>query len=241
MLRVISRRKLRRDFRTELIRAHVRGKSFVDVGCMWGIHGFYCFQAEKYGATRSIGVDVYPASSKFLDTIEENCSMVEFIQGDINEDKVCQKIGKIDVVLSTGVLYHMPNLIQYLLSIQKICKEKFILGTMLIPEMGEIKNGAIFYPFLPEKDRELWNQKIGRQRAITSPYDATDGYGNWFWGLTPSCVEALLACAGFRVSTKYIEGSTGLFVCDVRGKPMEASSGPWTNPRNYQRSNPNDT
>jgi len=225
-------RKFSGDLRTELIKENVPGKSFVDVGCMWGIHGYYCFQAEKHGANRSIGVDIYPPSDEFLETKKEQNSTVEFIQGDINEDELCETIGKVDIVLSTGLLYHMPNPIQYLVSIRNICREKLILGTMVVPEMNKLSNGAVFYPFLPEKDRKLWNLNIGSQRSITSPYDAKDGYGNWFWGLTPSCVEALLRCAGFQVAERYIGGSNAMFLCDATDGLIETSSGPWTNPLN---------
>ena len=86
IFRRISVRKFSGDLRTELIKNNVPGKSFVDVGCMWGIHGYYCFQAEKHGANRSIGVDIYPPSDEFLETKKEQNSTVEFIQGDINED-----------------------------------------------------------------------------------------------------------------------------------------------------------
>jgi len=49
IFRRISVRKFSGDLRTELIKNNVPGKSFVDIGCMWGIHGHYCFETEKHG------------------------------------------------------------------------------------------------------------------------------------------------------------------------------------------------
>ena len=69
-------RKFSGDLRTELIKQNVPGKSFVDVGCMWGIHGHYCFEVEKHGASRSIGVDIYPPSDEFLE-IKKNKIAIE--------------------------------------------------------------------------------------------------------------------------------------------------------------------
>jgi hypothetical protein len=49
----------------DLIREEVRGKSFVDIGCMWGVNGEYSFFAEQSGARSVIGVDVISAISCF--------------------------------------------------------------------------------------------------------------------------------------------------------------------------------
>ena len=48
-----------------LLRSEARGRSVVDVGCMWGVDGAYCFAAEDAGAVSVTGVDLMPASSRF--------------------------------------------------------------------------------------------------------------------------------------------------------------------------------
>ena len=50
-----------------LLRSEARGRSVVDVGCMWGVDGAYCFAAEDAGAVSVTGVDLMPASSRFTD------------------------------------------------------------------------------------------------------------------------------------------------------------------------------
>lgn len=93
--------------------------------------------------------------------------------------------------------------------------------------MPGIKNGAVFYPFMSEKERNIWNLQIGIQRAITGPYEPESGYGNWFWGLTPSCVESLLQFAGFNVIERYIDFFNGTFVCERTDVKFQPVSGPW--------------
>src|SRR5262249_48379838 len=44
-----------------------KGKSVVDVGCMWGVTGDYSFLAEESGASQVVGVDIYPAMDAFLE------------------------------------------------------------------------------------------------------------------------------------------------------------------------------
>ena len=48
-----------------LIRRHAPGKSFADIGCMWGVNGEYAFAAEEAGATRVVGVDVFGPTPEF--------------------------------------------------------------------------------------------------------------------------------------------------------------------------------
>lgn len=50
----------------ELIARHVRGRTFIDVGCMWGVHGAYAFHALDGGATQVTGVDLMSQSPEFV-------------------------------------------------------------------------------------------------------------------------------------------------------------------------------
>src|SRR5215471_15015722 len=66
----------------DLVCQEVRGKSFVDIGCMWGVDGEYSFVAEQSGARPVIGVDVIAPTAEFERKRRERASKVEFIQGD---------------------------------------------------------------------------------------------------------------------------------------------------------------
>jgi SAM-dependent methyltransferase len=218
------------DFSAELIRKHAVGKSFADIGCMWGVNGFFSFLAEECGAKRVVAVDIYPESEEFLREKSKRNSAVEFVQGDIHLQEIISKIGLCDVVFCSGVLYHSPNPLDTLSKLRLICNQKLILSTALIPEMPGIRNGAIFYPFLDEKQRDIWNQDKGEKIAITVPYEPKMGYANWFWGFSPSCVEAMLECAGYKVEERYITPFIGYFVCRTATAKLLPVSGDWTTP-----------
>src|SRR4051812_46189934 len=76
-----------------LIRKYVKGKTFADIGCMWGVHGAYSFLAEESGATRVKAVDVYPESDEFLEEKKRRGSKLEFVRGDINLRETTDRIG----------------------------------------------------------------------------------------------------------------------------------------------------
>ncbi|MDA2916134.1 class I SAM-dependent methyltransferase [Nitrospinae bacterium AH_259_B05_G02_I21] len=197
-----------------MIKKYASGKSFADIGCMWGVNGFFSFLAEECGAKRVVGVDIYPESEEFLREKNKRNSTVEFVQGDIHLQETISKIGLCDVVFSSGVLYHSPNPPDTLFKLRLICDQRLILCTELIPEMPGIRNAAIFYPFLDESQRRIWNYRgKGKRTAITVPYEPEQGYANWFWGFSPSCVESMLELAGFKVEERYIMPFMGYFVC----------------------------
>ncbi|MEK7180179.1 MAG: class I SAM-dependent methyltransferase [Patescibacteria group bacterium] len=214
-----------------LVRTYAPEKSFADIGCLWGVNGLNSFIAEEVGATRVMAVDVYPESKEFLEDKEKRNSKVTFVQGDINLLETTEKIGICDIVLCSGVLYHTPDPVHLLTRLRSICKETLILNTASIPEMHGVSNGAIFYPFLNKEQRKIWNRGIGSQKAITGAYEPESGYGNWFWGLTPSSLESMLNCAGFEVKERYISPFHSVFICSTAPIKFVASSGEWTTPK----------
>ena len=215
----------------KLIRKYASGKSFADIGCLWGINGLNSFIAEENGANKVIAVDVYPANKEFLDEYKRRNSAIKFIQGDINLLETTDEIGNCDIVLCSGVLYHTPDPIHLLTRLRSICNETLILNTASIPDMPGIKNTAVFYPFLNKRQRKIWDRGIGSQKGITGPYEPQEGYGNWFWGMSPSCIESMLQCAGFEVKERYISTFNSIFICRVIKIQFVAESGEWNTPK----------
>jgi SAM-dependent methyltransferase len=185
-----------------LIKEHAPGRSFADIGCMWGVNGQYAFLAEEAGATMVKAVDVFGPTPEFQEAHQQRHSGVEFVLGDIAAPETLSRVGQVDVVFCAGVLYHHPSPFDLLVALRRICRHTLILRTSTIPEVPGLPNAAVFFPMLGAEARQLWNLKrlgLLTQAGITEPFKPEDGYGNWFWGLTPSCLESLLSCAGFRV------------------------------------------
>ena len=178
------------------------GKSFADIGGMWGINGEHSFVAERAGATREVIVDA-ERSEAFEARHRESESAIEVVLGDATDPETLGKVGEVDVVWCLGVLYHLPDPYRFLRQLRQICRETLVLELLTAPEMHGIRNGAVFLPQLPERDRTLWDVS-GRagpsvQYGITTPFAPWAGYANNFWALTPSCVCSLLETVGFNV------------------------------------------
>jgi hypothetical protein len=109
-------------------------------------------------------------------------------------------------------------------ALRRICRRALILRSATIPEIRGLPNAAVFYPGLSKGGRRLWNLEslgVAHQSGISKPFDGADGYGNWFWGITPSCLGALTETAGFRIQRRAIEGFATTLVCEPVGMPFE--------------------
>ena len=208
----------------EYIRNHAPGKSFADIGCMWGVNGEYSFLAEQAGATEVKAVDVFGPTPEFETRRISSGSRVEFILGDVGRPETIARVGTVDVVFCAGVLYHHPSPFDLLVALRRICRETLILRTSTIPEVRGLPNAAVYFPMLNARGRELWNLKslgLLHQAGISNEFQPSEGYGNWFWGLTPSCLESLLATAGFRVDFRATEAFAQTVVCAAVAAPLD--------------------
>ena len=201
---------------TEYVRRFAPGNSFVDIGCMWGVNGDYSFLAEEAGATSVKGVDVFGPTPEFEAKRQQRKSAVEFVLGDSTQPETIARIGTADVVLCAGVLYHLPAPYDLLVALRQICRKTLILRTSTIPEIAGLPNAAVFFPMLTAEHRKLWNlSSLGllHQEGISNAFDPEQGYGNWFWGLTPSALRSMVETAGFRVEQTATEAFAQTLIC----------------------------
>jgi 2-polyprenyl-3-methyl-5-hydroxy-6-metoxy-1,4-benzoquinol methylase len=204
----------RRPTILDALREHAQGHSVVDIGCMWGVNGEYSFIAEEAGAASVKAVDVFPATPEFEAKRAERRSAVEFIHGDVLSPEVLDRVGVVDVVFCSGVLYHHPSPFEILDALHRICGQTLILGTATIPEINGLSQAAVYYPLLDDSDRKFWEvPRRSFQEGISNPFSREAGYSNWFWGMTPSCVAALLGTAGFRVDSTVTSPFGAFFLC----------------------------
>lgn len=206
-----------------LIHRFAPGRSFVDVGCMWGVDGEYAFEAERAGASAVKAVDVFGPTPEFERKQREAGSRVEFILGDVTDTRTLDSIGSVDVVFCAGVLYHHPSPFDLLTALAAICRQTLILRTSTIPEVDGLPNAAVFYPALSANARSLWQlSRLGvrHQAGISEAFNPQEGYGNWFWGVTPSCLRSMLQVAGLRIDEEWAEPFAHTVVCTPIATPF---------------------
>jgi tRNA (mo5U34)-methyltransferase len=157
-------------------------KTVIDLGAN---EGFFSFACEKRNASRVFAVDHgYIKSSDNKECVKSKFelahsllkSKVEYLGADLHNISA-DILGKFDISLFMGILYHVDNPIQVLKITHGLTKELCILETHV--DMLDVEESTTrFYP------------------ATTT--------GRHWWGPNLKCVEAWALAAGFR-KVKFVQ------------------------------------
>jgi 2-polyprenyl-3-methyl-5-hydroxy-6-metoxy-1,4-benzoquinol methylase len=145
-----------------------RGKSVLDFGCN---AGFYSCAAKVRGAESVLGVDYFQHCIDQALLMREILQLdVEFRQGD--GEALANGVPPHDIVINTGVMYHLQNPMQFLSNMAKLTREfMFLESEMLID---------------PKQSEYAW--------FIEHQY-CGDGSNWWIYG--PECLVKMARAAGF--------------------------------------------
>ena len=138
------------------------GKCFLDVGCWEGVH---CAEAVRRGADSVVGVDICTCPD-----LTENVGRYgfEFLQMDVFGDH-WQGLDRFDVVLCSGLIYHVPNPMALLMRLRAVSGELLVIETASTSLGGD-------EPMMMFQDDEAGNPSnwwIPNRACIES--DARDG------------------------------------------------------------------
>jgi hypothetical protein len=226
------------DARHRWIAENVRGRSFADIGGLFAISGEFAFAAEEAGASSVTLFDASEASlSDFPDKAAERNSQIETVQGDLEDVESVRQLGPHDIVWCTGVIYHTPNPLLQLMHLREITRERLYLGTYTVPEVPGLPQACLFYPYLPDKTRRAvirGHQNRPEGLGLGLPFDdhPMRGHGNFWWGITPSALRAMLCAARFEV-VEEIRRVEWPFLLDVVARPVDKA--PLMPPVSYYR------
>ncbi len=215
------------DRRRQMVRELAPGKSFVDLGGMWGVNGELAFIAEAAGATDVVLFDGMDPTEEFQAEHEQRGSRVRYVQGDLHDTEGLEALGAFDIVWCAGILYHTPNPYLQLENLRLITRERLLLGTALIPEVPGIEQACVFYPGISEGSRREYARVYGDAApcflGASAPFDYTPlmGYANFWWGITPSALRAMLEVARFKVMDEFMSGP---FFVDALCEPVAGES-----------------
>ncbi|MEG4941212.1 tetratricopeptide repeat protein [Microcoleus sp. F4-D5] len=211
-----------RDIRDRYIARVVKGKTFGEVGGLWGTVNEKVSVASKYGAVSLTMIDVIPPSAQLWQDFRRrmaslNIANYNCISREITQIQLAEIGEPYDVVHCAGVLYHHAHPLQILISLRQITGEYLILTSAITQEVIENERGryeipasaVIFIPALDEAERAIlsayWQQHTGGapifgviQKAV---FDIND-FGPWWWLPTATALESMCKVAGFKVLDK---------------------------------------
>ncbi len=206
------------DPRDVFVSRVVRGKSFVEVGGLWGTVAEKVSVAHRAGASHVAMFDVTPEGeelwTKFHSRLKDlGVPGCECYVGDI----AVYKGRRYDVVHCAGVLYHHPNPLEIITGLRRMTAEYLILtscitathienaeGVLEVPE-----SGVLFIPGLTDSERRVlaayWASYGVHAEGITHPcnyrlneLNASD-MGPWWFLPTAHAMRSLARVCGFDV------------------------------------------
>lgn len=220
------------DPRDVYIQQVVRGKSFVDVGGLWGTVNEKVSVAQSAGARSLAMIDVTPLGHELWQAFEERRQAlripeVRCVSGDVQQLVESADDLQFDVVHCSGVLYHLPDPFRLLVALRKLAREYLILSSAVTATRVEGEAGvldipqaaALFVPALREREREIvrgyWQRFVGGTAlGLTSdiPVWNPDDFGPWWWLPTTAALTALCETSGFHCEATALMWNNNAFV-----------------------------
>lgn len=204
-----SPRPERWEQRYRLVESLAPGRSFLDLGGMWGVDGEIAFRAERAGATKVVVFDGMDPTPEFEAKHRDAASRVGYVQGDLHDPEDVRRLGVFDIVWCAGVIYHTPSPYLQLQHLRALTGQWLLLGSEVIPEVPGVENACIFHPGRTHESERAFAHAYGERAStypgMTHPFDesALQGYGNMWWGLSPSALRSMLRHSGFAVRDEF--------------------------------------
>ncbi|GAX43515.1 tRNA (mo5U34)-methyltransferase [Tolypothrix sp. NIES-4075] len=208
------------DLRDDYIAKVVQGKTFVDVGGLWGTVNEKVSVAHQLGAVALTMIDYQPKGNELWQKFDERMKSL----GIKDYHSISQDIGQIepgvisnpfDIVHCSGVLYHHPNPMHLLATLRQITRQNLILTSSITQEVIENEkgcyqvpaSGVIFVPALNNTEfnilKTYWEKFGVRAQGLTEKivYNLND-FEPWWWLPTAFALARMCETAGFKVIDK---------------------------------------
>ncbi len=193
------------DHRNSFIESIAPGKSFLEVGGLWGEVNEKATVAFAAGATEIGALDIWKEDSEWWQRFRNRCAAfglkgVKETIGSIDNVDVIGRVGVYDIVHCSGVLYHCPNPFLTLSHLRQLTSEYFLLATAVMPPLIENSEGrvefgadsALLVPCLTDERRGVVSKYItqaygGGAYGVHTPIDDwffrgdEPNYGPWWW------------------------------------------------------------
>ncbi len=219
----------------------VRGRSFADMGGLWGTVNERVTVAAKAGASHVAMLDAQPEGTELWRLFaqraaEHGVTGTRCVQINLDDTDLTERVGRFDVVHCSGVVYHCPDPFRSLRQLARLTRDVVIIGSMTVPEVIQNEHGTLDFrggrivsvPAMDEAARAVAAAHFASlglfvhniNMAEPHPWRMPDGgpnYAPWWWLWHPATLARLAEAAGLRVVEviEAWEGRAHALVCRV--------------------------
>ncbi|WOG29250.1 hypothetical protein [Endozoicomonas sp. 8E] len=213
---------MKQDSRDRMLESIVRNKSFAEIGGLWGGEQERLSVAHEFGARELTMIDILPPVNQWWHVFEDRMKQ-KGIEGyqTLSGDIMTMPCGPYDITHSSGVMYHLPNPVQYLSALRAITNEYCVMTSASIPRRIENKYGlleldggkVLFVPGMSEEQKWIFTEfYVGDNESFTDDDGmfigfrnmgqdgfATTNYVPWWWLLPGEAIVSMARAAGWEV------------------------------------------
>jgi hypothetical protein len=217
-----------------------KGKTFADLGGLWGTVNERVSVAMQAGASTATMVDITPHGDDLWLAFEKRLAEKGFSGyhekvADLASHDSPAQVGSYELVHCSGVIYHLPEPLRLLRNLRDIASERLIIGSMIVPEViinsaGSLDLGggrAVYIPGLSGTAKSVVARHFeelslaihGITADMKMPWfvDGQPNYAPWWWLITPELLRSMVESVGFRVvgQSEEWEGRSVALLCEV--------------------------
>ncbi len=174
--------------------------------------GYFAFEFERRGA-EVVAIDYFPAKETgFAVAAEILGSKIKHRQANIY-DLSAEKLGRFDLVLMLGLIYHLPDPMLALDLGRKLSRDKFYLETQVIDR-------AFLQPDGSSVDLASLNPELSALPIMQFyPRNALNGDYTNYWAPNETCMQQMLEENRFKVLRKVSNAARAIFECETCDDP----------------------
>jgi hypothetical protein len=207
-----------------LIEDRVKGKTFADVGGLWGTKNERISTAVKAGATSATMIDAMPEDSDWWTLFHKRMDSFgltgtyDSMRGNLDDTSLPERSGVFDFVHCSGIIYHVPSPFHTLVRLRSLTREFLLLGSMTVPErietdLGEIDmrdGNSYFIPALRGEKKRIFKSHFDATGVTVHNINSEEhhpwnfgvglpNYGPWWWLWTAETLALIAETAGFKL------------------------------------------
>ncbi len=232
----------KQSMKDQWIKEIVKGKTFADIGGLWGTKNEKVSLAVQSGAKAATMIDAAPPDNEMWQAFKDHCvdlniSGYHCLHADVTDQHLGKSIGAYDLIHCSGVIYHLPDPFLMLRNLYSVVNESLILTSMTVPNRIETKIGTIEFsggtvlsvPLLSQEQKEIFSLHFESEGIVIGAINGdpveewvtSDGlshYGPWWWLWTPDFVKNMLETCRFEVIDvcESWQGKSHSFLCRRR-------------------------
>lgn len=204
----------------KLIKEHVGGLSFVDIGGLWGTNGETVTTALQGGAARAVMADIQTPGGVWWERFEARCAErgvegYEELQADICAPDAPDRLGTFEFVHCAGLMYHVADLFRFVGNLVAVTEKYLLLSSVVMPDEIKGSTGTLTFgpdhaylaPILSEDNKQLVREHLDERGlhadGVSEPdeylKDGRPRFTPWWWLFSSEFMKRVLGMYGLEV------------------------------------------